>query len=35
MKCQSFPFFSAVFALTLSWGLTSLDAAGEVGLDTA
>jgi hypothetical protein len=34
MKCPSFPFFAAVFALTLSWGLNSLDAAGDAVLDT-
>ena len=31
MKCQSFPFFGALFALAL----TSLHAAGETALDTA
>ena len=35
MKCQSFPFFAAVFALTLAWGLSSLHAADEVAVDTA
>jgi hypothetical protein len=35
MKCQSFPFFAAVFALTFAWGLTSLHAADEAALDTA
>jgi hypothetical protein len=35
MKCQSLPFFAAVFALTLSLGLSSLHAAGETVLDTA
>jgi hypothetical protein len=35
MKCQSFPFFAAVFALTLAWGLSSLHAVGETVLDTA
>ena len=35
MKCQSFPFFAAVFALTLSWGLTASHAADETLLDTA
>ena len=35
MKCQSFPFFAAVFALTLSWGLTASHAADETVLDTA
>jgi hypothetical protein len=34
MKCQSFPFFSAVFAFTLTWGLSS-HAADETVLDTA
>jgi hypothetical protein len=33
MKCQSFPFFAAVFALTLSLGLSSLHAAGETVLE--
>jgi hypothetical protein len=35
MKCQSFPFFAAVFALTLAWGLSSLHAADETVLNTA
>ena len=35
MKCQSFPFFAAVFALTFAWGLSSSRAADEAGLDTA
>jgi hypothetical protein len=35
MKCQSFPFCSAVFALTFAWGLSSLHAADEVAVDTA
>jgi hypothetical protein len=35
MKCQTFPFFAAVFALILSLGLSSLHAAGETVLDTA
>ena len=35
MKCQSFPFFAAVFALTLAWALTSSHAADETLLDTA
>jgi hypothetical protein len=35
MKCQSFPCFAAVFALTLAWELTSLHATDEAALDTA
>jgi hypothetical protein len=35
MKCQSFPFFAAVFALTFAWGVSSLHAADEAALDTA
>jgi len=35
MTCQSFPFCSAVFALTFAWGLSSLHAADEVAVDTA
>jgi hypothetical protein len=35
MKCQSFPCFAALFALTLAWELTSLHAADETSLDTA
>ncbi len=35
MKCQSFPFFAAFFALTFAWGLSSLHAADEAALDTA
>jgi hypothetical protein len=35
MKCQSFLFFAAVFALTFAWGLSSLHAADEAALDTA
>jgi hypothetical protein len=35
MKCQSFPCFATVFALTLAWGLTSLHAADETLLDAA
>jgi hypothetical protein len=35
MKCQSFPFLAAVFALTLRWALSSSQAADETALDTA
>jgi hypothetical protein len=35
MKCQSFPYFAAVFALTFAWGPISLHAADEAALDTA
>ena len=35
MKCQYFPFFAAVFLLTLTWGLTSSHAGDETVLDTA
>ena len=35
MKCQSFPFFAAVFAVIFAWGLSSLHAADEAPLDTA
>ena len=34
MKCQFFPFFAVLFALTWAPG-TSLHAAGETALDTA
>jgi len=32
MKCQSFPCFATLFALTLAWELTSLHAADETSL---
>jgi hypothetical protein len=35
MKCQSFPFFAALFALTFASGLTALHGADEAALDTA
>src|ERR1700676_5548457 len=35
MKCQSFPFFAPLLALTFASGLTALHAADEAALDTA